>query len=85
MKYFARFLVAMLFGSVPLALLVLCFHHANKPDLRPVSMPPPLVGQALPPLEPSPYNRHIEAEKRAAKQLQAEYARGYKEGVKARP
>lgn len=77
LKFFARFLLALLFVSMPIAGTVAYIHHANRPDLRPVAMPPPLV-------ESTPYERRIAAEKRFQDKLRAEYARGYKDGLKGR-
>lgn len=85
MKYFRRFLRAVMIVSVPLAILVGFIHHVNQPDLRPVAIPPPLAGQPLPPIDSDPYARRIAAEARFQERLQAEYARGLKDGLKARP
>jgi len=84
LKFFGRFFVAMLVVSVPVAILIGYIHHANRPDLRPVAIPPPLEAQPLPPSESSPYARRIAAERRFQERLQAEYARGYKDGLKGR-
>jgi len=68
MRFFRRFLLGMLIVSSPMAALVIYMHIANR----------------LPIETASPYPRRVAAEKRLDDRLQAEYARGYADGLKAK-